>query len=247
MNYIHVPRIDARYWLALTLASLFGTNLGDFYAHHSGLTLPLGLAVLALPLILVFVAERRDSREHQVYYWLAILIIRTGATNIADFLSFGAGIPRLALELGVVLLMVVLTWLVARKARLNAPQGLSGRPPTSRLYWVTMLTAGVLGTVLGDTASHLAGLGTASVALGLLLGVTLALTGGGLASVAAYWGTVAVARTAGTAVGDWLAESHSLNLGLPLATVLTGTALLTVLLFWRTRPEPRVLEVSVSG
>ena len=37
MKYVHTPLLDARYWTAITLASVFGTNPGDFYAHESGL------------------------------------------------------------------------------------------------------------------------------------------------------------------------------------------------------------------
>ncbi len=37
MKQIHMPRVDAQYWTATTLASVFGTNLGGFYAHESGL------------------------------------------------------------------------------------------------------------------------------------------------------------------------------------------------------------------
>ena len=51
-------------------------------------------------------------------------------------------------------------------------------------------------------------------------------------ALAGYWLTVAVARTTGTAIGDWLAESPIVNLGLPLATMLTGAALAAVLVLW---------------
>lgn len=64
-----------------------------------------------------------------------------------------------------------------------------------------MLTAGVLGTVLGDDTSRALGEGGASVGLALLLSLVLFVTRGGLAFVGAYWGTVAVVRTAGTAMG----------------------------------------------
>jgi hypothetical protein len=36
MRSTNVPDVDARYWSAITLASIFGCNLGDclsFYAH----------------------------------------------------------------------------------------------------------------------------------------------------------------------------------------------------------------------
>jgi uncharacterized membrane-anchored protein len=46
MKHTHTPRVDARYWTGITLASVFGTNLGDFYAHESGLGIVQGLAVL---------------------------------------------------------------------------------------------------------------------------------------------------------------------------------------------------------
>jgi hypothetical protein len=38
-----------------------------------------------------------------------------------------------------------------------------------------------------------------------------------------------VARTDGTAIGDWLAESKALEFGLPLATVLSGIAFVGLL------------------
>ena len=48
MKYRHTPQLDARYWTAITLASVFGTNLGDFYAHESELGIGKGLVMLAL-------------------------------------------------------------------------------------------------------------------------------------------------------------------------------------------------------
>lgn len=37
MKLIHVSQVDAHYWLAILLTSVFGTNMGDLYAHDSGL------------------------------------------------------------------------------------------------------------------------------------------------------------------------------------------------------------------
>ena len=90
MKNIHVPRIDARYWSAITLASVFGTNLGDFYAHESGFGIWLGVAILLAIAAVAFAVERTDKLTHQFYYWFVIIIIRTGATNIADYLAFRA-------------------------------------------------------------------------------------------------------------------------------------------------------------
>ncbi len=108
-------------------------------------------------------------------------------------------------------------------------------PDTDAIYWAAMLTAGVLGTVLGRRCSHLLGQGRASVALGVLLGIALMLPQGGAASIGTYWTTVAIARTAGTAIGDWLAENRLLNIGLPLSTLSSGVAFVAILILWRRR------------
>src|SRR3954454_14071036 len=101
MRTFHVPTIDARYWTAITLASIFGTNLGDFYAHQSGLGLIGGLPILVILFAGAYVAERFDRLRHDLYYWLCIIIMRTGATNIADYLAGrrGLSIDRLSLSI----------------------------------------------------------------------------------------------------------------------------------------------------
>lgn len=234
MKYIHTPRVDARYWTAITLASVFGTNLGDFYAHESGLGIAKGLVVLALLAAVAFLVEHFEQRRHEAYYWLVIILIRTGATNIADYLAFRVRVPAVALTLSLVALLCLFGWGTHRRSRM---EGESSRalPKTDTAYWLAMLTCGVFGTVVGDICEHAVGEGVASIGLALLLfGVLLAGRQRAAQIIALYWTTVAVARTAGTAVGDWLAENKFANIGLPLSTLLTGLAFLAVLFFWRT-------------
>ena len=232
MQSIHLPRVNARYWTAITLASVFGTNLGDLYAHDSGLGIGPGLVVLAVLTATVFLIERRDRARHEAWYWLVIIIIRTGATNIADYLAFRIRIPPLILGLGLVALMAVLVWATRPCARDYEAPGSAPLPPaTTGIYWAAMLTAGVLGTVLGDDASHLIGEGLASIGLAALLLAALFLARGSSATIA-YWGVLAVARTAGTAIGDFIAEDQQLAIGLALSTLITGTAFLLVLIMW---------------
>jgi len=234
MKRIHMPTVDARYWLSITLASVFGTNLGDFYAHESGLGIWAGLLVLAVLAGATFLAERRDRSAHEVYYWLVIIIIRTGATNIADYLAFELNIPGIPLSVALGLVIAVLAWRMAvaeTSAGIAANRGL---PHTDGRYWTAMLSAGVFGTVLGDVCSHHFGEGYASMGLGLLLAAVLLGRWRGLvAAIAGYWITVAVARTAGTAMGDWLAENKILDIGLSRSTMITGALFLVILLVWR--------------
>ena len=236
-----MPQVDARYWLALSLASVFGTNLGDLYAHESGLGIVGGLPLLVGLALVVFLVERLDRSVHQVYYWLVIVIIRTGATNLADYLAFHVRIPLPLLLGALAATIALLAW---RMAATNARSELAangGLPDTGAAYWTAMLAAGVFGTALGDVCSHAVGQGVASLGLGLLLALVLfARWRGLLAAIGGYWLTVAVARTAGTAIGDWLAENKTLHLGLAPATLLTGAAFVAVLLLWRSGNRAKV-------
>ena len=234
MKPLHIPTVDPRYWTAITLASIFGTNLGDLYAHESGLGMGLGLLVLTGVAVAALLIERADARPHQLYYWLVIIIIRTGATNIADDLAFRVRIPGLVLTLGLAALLALFAWHSARGAH-RQPRGL---PDTGASYWLAMLSAGVFGTVLGDICSHTVGQGVASITLGIVLALALLLRRTGrVGLMITYWLAVAAARTAGTAMGDWLAENRLLNIGLPRSTLLTGLTFVAMLLLWRSRPS----------
>jgi uncharacterized membrane-anchored protein len=113
-----------------------------------------------------------------------------------------------------------------------------------------MLTAGVFGTVVGDICEHAVGEGIASIGLtALLLGVLFAGRGRAAQIIALYWTTIALARTAGTAIGDWLAENKLLHIGLPVSTLVTGIAFVAVLVIWRSRAKeaPALVESASSA
>jgi uncharacterized membrane-anchored protein len=85
MQSIHLPILGPRYWVALCIASIFVANMGDFFARNIGLGHVAGLPFLAAALAILVFAERFDRITHQAYYWIAIIIVRTAATNFADF------------------------------------------------------------------------------------------------------------------------------------------------------------------
>jgi repeat uncharacterized protein DUF347 len=91
----HLPTLGPRYWGALCLASIFGANMGDFLARNLGLGHLAGLPFLAAALAIVIAAERFDRMRHQSYYWIAVIIVRTAATNFADFACGDMKLPRL--------------------------------------------------------------------------------------------------------------------------------------------------------
>jgi uncharacterized membrane-anchored protein len=225
--------------MAITLASIFGTNLGDFYAHESGLGLIGGLPILLVLFAGVYVAERFDHLSHDAYYWLCIIILRTGATNIADYLAGrrGLSIDRLSLSIGLGLALAVLAWWSARDGgKINEQSLDKSLPETDAYYWVTMLTAAVFGTVFGDFFEKQLGQGMAAITLTAVLAVALLIYRLPLLRMAyAYWLVIGVARTTGTAIGDWVADNKILKLGLPLSTMLSGIAFVAVLVLLRSR------------
>ena len=232
MKLFHSPRVNARYWTAIILASVFGTNMGDLYAHESGLGIVKGLAVLAALTAVVFVLERFDSKAHEAYYWLVIILIRTGATNIADYLAYRARIPELALSSSLAFLIALFAWGTRRGRVADTPSGPT-LPKTNAAYWLAMLSAGVFGTVVGDICEHKLGEGFSAIALTLIfLGVLAVCRQRAAQVLALYWGTVAIARTAGTAVGDWVAENNLVHVGLRMSTLFSGLAFVAVLVVW---------------
>jgi uncharacterized membrane-anchored protein len=230
MQALHTPVVNARYWAALTLASVFGTNLGDLYAHDSGLSTGQGLALLALLFGLLLAIEARDRRAWQWHYWAAILIVRTSATNIADFFAFRLHVPLIALAAGLGVVLVALALWLGRASSQQGPTGSTGA-----LFWVAMLTAGTFGTAMGDYSWMKLGIGPATFGLSLLWAIVYAVGRRNLlTTVTGYWLAVALVRTTGTAIGDYLAEGRFAHLGLLGASLCSGLLYVGLLSLWPT-------------
>ena len=237
MNERHLPLLNARFWAALCIASIFGANLGDFFAHNIGLGHLAGLPFLAAGFALILVAERYDRGVRELYYWLAIVVIRTAATNIGDLLAGDLKLPRPWVMAGLaVLLAIAVAVIHARRRRNTAADRRRELLTADGLYWIGMLLAGALGTVMGDYVSHNLGLGDlmASGALGIPLALLFIVgSRGPIWWVPFFWLTVVVVRADGTVVGDWFAGRHML--GLPLSTAMSGLVFVTLLLAWKDR------------
>src|ERR1700712_4972405 len=84
MHTRNVPRIDAGYWAAIVAASMCGTNAGDLAAGPLGLGHVRGLLPIAVVFVAILWAESKLSWTTVAFYWSAIIVLRTMATNIAD-------------------------------------------------------------------------------------------------------------------------------------------------------------------
>lgn len=115
----HLPRLGVGFWVALCFASVFGANMGDFFAHNLGLGHAGGLPFLAVAFLLIVVLERFDPLTHAGWYWAAIVVIRTAATNLADLLCGDWRLPRLVVMAALALALaaaVMLVWSAWRRA-----------------------------------------------------------------------------------------------------------------------------------
>ncbi len=243
MQRIHLPTLSARYWAALCLASIFGANMGDFFARDVGLGHLAGLPFLALALVVVVVvSERFDRSVHQVYYWAAIIIVRTGATNFADFACGDLKLPRPFVIAGLAAILAVAVFASWQFAwRQTSGKGGDTTLRADLGYWISMFIAGSLGTVIGDYCSHDLHLGDggASLLFVPVLALLFATARNGLLRSLPYcWMTIVAVRAAGTTVGDFVAGRNML--GLPLSTLVTGALFVALLATWN---EPAASKV----
>jgi uncharacterized membrane-anchored protein len=169
--------------------------------------------------VVILAIEKLTVRRSAVYFWAAIITMRTAATNVGDaFHDFGIDYRvSIPLTLGVFVVSVLFYKWATANARSS-----QGTVTVSPLYWWCMMIAGILGTIGGDFIAFRLGLTApgAAVAVGILFVASIAAFAkrDRLLDPTPYWLTVGLARTAGTAGGDSVAHA----LGLPLSTALTG-------------------------
>ncbi|UAK25778.1 COG4705 family protein [Sphingomonas nostoxanthinifaciens] len=231
------PSVGPRYWTALLIASMCGTNLGDIFPDVLKVGAVVGLAILAALFAILVLVERFSKRGSEAFYWIAILIVRAAATNVADFAIGGVhsryGPVAAALTALFAILVIVHRTFVPKIAA-------DAMPPTNGFYWFTMLTAGALGTIIGDGLGHAFGPVTTSVPIsaGLASLTVIALLGARArlrwVSTTSYWIMIVAVRWWGTNVGDAVA----FLIGLLVSASILGTVLAALLMLWM----PRVYE-----
>lgn len=244
MQIRNTPVTGPRYWAALCVASIFGANMGDFVSHELHMGHANGLAPLALIFAIILFAERRLRMPTEAWYWLAIVTMRTAATNLGDLLTHEFHIPFPAAIAGLIVALAAIL-LIETKVPTKTPT--TGVPDTNAFYWVAMLTAGTLGTDVGDylAGGLKLGLGLGSLILIATVVAALALRGlPGWAPRPTYWIAVVTIRSAGTTVGDYFESRHGLNLGLPICTAFWAVVLIALLLAWRTPNRPHTAAVT---
>jgi uncharacterized membrane-anchored protein len=247
-----LPKINSRYWIALVAASIFGTNTGDYISDYLHLGHVVGLPYLLAALAGIFLLEKISPWATAIFFWAAIIVIRTAATNVADA-THDIGIYGIG---AVIALFAAFVFAVRRyKAQSDISPGDPSTPRVDAFYWVVMALAGIVGTLAGDISS--AGLGFGAYFISQLVGWTTAsfsfdwmtkghilatlIYGSGilamlrrysfaeLAKPYQYWTLLALIRTAGTAMGDYISKT---SLGLYGATLVDGAIFISLIFFF---------------
>jgi uncharacterized membrane-anchored protein len=242
MHSRNLPTIDPGYWSAIVAASMCGTNTGDLAAGPLGLGHVRGILPLGAIFLAIVWAEKIFNLTTVAFYWLAIIVLRTMATNIADLATHDLKLSYPLFVLLLLAFMGLMLW--ADRFRFDEAEttaNSTGRlPVTDWSYWVVMLAAGVLGTALGDwLADDFVGVYWASI-IGLPFFVTAvwAAYRFGL-SKPWYWIAIATCRTWGTDLGDMLVamfrSATSRPVALWLSTIITAVLLTGVIYFWTNR------------
>ncbi len=228
-----VPRVTPQYWLALSIASIFGANAGDFVADGLHLGTTNGLPYLALAVILLALGAKFDPKPHIAWFWAIVIVIRAAATNVGDtFHHYGIGFTQSIPLVLAAIVAVVAAWHFLGNSRTE-----EGYVPVNLWYWVTMFLAGTLGTVFGDYCSYALHLGNALAALILYAIVVIMVLVRHKAlptNLLWYWLIIAMIRSAGTAAGDMIAKP--LDIG--PSTALTGLVfVIAIAVIYRAREQ----------
>jgi len=244
MRARNLPTIDAGYWAAIVAASICGTNTGDLAAGPLGLGHVRGILPLCAIFLVIVWAEKALDWTTVAFYWLAIIVLRTMATNIADLAAHDFKLSYPVFILILIAFMALMIWADRFRTNAAARQQASGSsgllPATDWSYWIVMLAAGVHGSAMGDWLTD-AGLGVYWASLiGMpffLLAVWAAYRFG--LSKGWYWIAIATCRTWGTDLGDMLVVMFrsvaSRPVALWIATAISATLLIMVIYFWTHR------------
>lgn len=157
--------IAVRYWLAVTLVSVFGTLVTDNLTDNLGVPLEASTVIFGVLLAVTFVGWYRtegtlsvhsiDTSRREAFYWLTILFTFALGTATGDLMAEVLGLGYLVT--GSIVAGLILLAAIARRAGLHPVLA----------FWIVYVLTRPLGASIGDMLSQPTAVG------GLGLGATL--------------------------------------------------------------------------
>lgn len=153
-----VAAVTISFWIIKILATTAGDVCGDLLSITLGLGYILSLAVALGFVLAVVTAQLKASRFYPVLYWVLILASSTVGAEISDTLDRTLHLGYIAgSALLFACLLSTLTVWHARQGRIRIYPVYEGLE--ERFYWLAVIFANSLGSVLGDLIGDRLGLG----------------------------------------------------------------------------------------
>src|SRR3981189_1086994 len=243
MRTRNLPTIDAGYWAAIVAASICGTITGDLAAGPLGLGHVRGILPLGAIFLAIVWAEKMLDWTTVAFYWLAIIVLRTIATNIAHLATHDLKLSYQLFVLLLIAFMGVMIWADRFRSDTTAQQtagSIPRLPTTDWSYWIVRLTGRGVGPALGDWLAD-AGPGVywaSLIGTPVFLGTVWAAYRFGL-SKPWYWIAIAACRTWGPDLGDLPAflsrPMPPRPTALWMSTAFSAVLLTGIIYFWTQR------------
>jgi uncharacterized membrane-anchored protein len=87
VNTVATPKVEAFYWVAITLSQTLGTALGDWLADTGGLGYEGGALVFGAALAIVAGLYFWTNVSHVALFWAAFILTRPLGATVGDFLD----------------------------------------------------------------------------------------------------------------------------------------------------------------
>ncbi len=87
VDTVNTPKVEAFYWVAITLSQTLGTALGDWMADTTGLGYVGGAAVFAAALAVVAALYYWTKVSKVLLFWAAFVLTRPLGATVGDFLD----------------------------------------------------------------------------------------------------------------------------------------------------------------
>lgn len=87
VNTVATPRVEAFYWVAITLSRTLGTALGDWAADTGGLGYEGGALIFAAGLAVIAALYFWTSVSRVMLFWAAFILTRPLGATVGDFLD----------------------------------------------------------------------------------------------------------------------------------------------------------------
>jgi uncharacterized membrane-anchored protein len=84
---VDTPKVEAFYWLAITVSQTLGTALGDWTADDTGLGYDGGALVFAAGLVMIAAAYFWTNVSRVFLFWAAFILTRPLGATVGDFLD----------------------------------------------------------------------------------------------------------------------------------------------------------------